>query len=139
MSLFESIAKGAMEQLMKGSGQGNNALLGAAAQLINSPEIGGLAGLAKLFTQQGQGEAMSSWIGSGQNASISPASILSVLGQGRIQQLAGNTGLSTADVQQGLASVLPQLVDQLTPDGKLPTGRGADDMLGQLARQFLGR
>jgi uncharacterized protein YidB (DUF937 family) len=139
MSLFDSIAKGALEQLTKGSGQGNSALLGAAAQLINSPEIGGLAGLAKLFAQQGQGAAMNSWIGSGQNAPISPESILAVLGNDRIQQLAGSAGLSAGDVQQGLAGVLPQLVDQLTPDGKLPSDRGADDLLGQLARQFLGR
>jgi uncharacterized protein YidB (DUF937 family) len=137
MSLFESLAKGVVDQLTKGSGQNSN-LLGAAAKLINSPEIGGLAGLAKLFTQQGQGDAMSSWISTGKNLPISPEAIQKVLGSGRIQELAGSLGQSNADVTKGLASVLPQLVDQLTPDGKLPAGNDAGDMLGQLAKKFLG-
>lgn len=138
MSLLDSIVKGAAEQLLGGSDPKNNNLLGAAAKLINSPEIGGLAGLAKLFTQKGQGEAMSSWISTGKNLPISPDAILSVLGQGRITELAGKLGLSNGDVGKGLASVLPQLVDKLTPDGNLPANNEASDMLGQLAKKFLG-
>ena len=118
MSLFDSIVKGAAEQLLGGAGQNNNLL--AAAKLVNSPEVGGLAGLAKLFTKQGEGDAMASWISTGKNLPISPDTIVKVLGSGRIQELAGSLGLSNADVQKGLASVLPQLVDKLTPDGKLP-------------------
>jgi len=136
MSLFESLAKGLTEKVLGGATQDNN-LLGAAAHLINSPEIGGLAGLAQLFNRQGQGDAMSSWISTGKNLPISPEAILGVLGQDRIQQLAGKLGLSSADVSKGLASVLPQLVDKLTPDGKLPAGNEASDMLGQLAKRFL--
>ena len=56
----------------------------------------------------------------------------------RIQELATRLGLSGAEVQKGLASVLPQLVDKLTPNGKLPEGNEAADMLGQLAKKFLG-
>lgn len=137
MSLFDSIVKGAAEQLLGGNA-GNNNLLGAAAKLINSPEVGGLAGLAKLFTQKGEGDAMASWISTGKNLPISPDAILKVLGSGRVQELAGSLGLSGADVQKGLAGVLPQLVDKLTPDGKLPAGNEAGDMLGQLAKKFLG-
>lgn len=137
MSLFDSIVKGAAEQLLGGGGQNNN-LLGAAAKLINSPEVGGLAGLAKLFTQKGEGDAMASWISTGKNLPISPDAIMKVLGSGRIQELAGSLGLSGADVQKGLASALPQLVDKLTPDGKLPSNNDASDMLGQLAKKFLG-
>jgi uncharacterized protein YidB (DUF937 family) len=137
MSLFDSIVKGAAEQLLGGNA-GNNDLLGAAAKLINSQDVGGLAGLAKLFTQKGEGDAMASWISTGKNLPISPDAIMKVLGSGRIQELAGSLGLSSADVQKGLASTLPQLVDKLTPDGKLPSNKDASDMLGQLAKKFLG-
>lgn len=137
MSLFDTLVKGAAEQLLGGSGQDNN-LLGAAAKLINSPEIGGLAGLARLFNQKGEGDAMASWISTGKNLPISPEAILKVLGSGRIHELAGRLGQSDTDVEKGLASVLPKLVDQLTPDGQLPAGNEANDMLGQLAKKFLG-
>ena len=136
MSLFESLAKGLAEKVLGGTGQNNN-LLGAAASLINSPEIGGLAGLAQLFNRQGQGDAMASWISKGKNLPISPEAILNVLGQGRVQELAGKLGLSNADAAKGLASALPNLVDKLTPDGKLPAGNEAGDMLAQLAKRFL--
>jgi len=59
-----------------------------------------LAGLAKLFAQKGQGEAMNSWIGTGKNLPISPEAILGVLGQGRIQELAGKLGMSNLDVEK---------------------------------------
>jgi hypothetical protein len=49
MSLFDSLVKGATEQLLGSTDTKNNNLLGAAAKLINNPEVGGLAGLAKLF------------------------------------------------------------------------------------------
>ena len=137
MSLFDSLVKGAAEQLLGGTDAKNNNLLGAAAKLINSPEIGGLAGLTKLFAQKGQGDAMNSWIGTGKNLPISPEAILGVLGQDRIQELAGKLGMSNLDVEKGLANALPQMVDKLTPDGKLPVDNSANDLLGQLAKRFL--
>lgn len=138
MSLFDSLLKGAAEQLLSGGDAKNNNLLGAAAKLINSPEVGGLAGLARLFDQKGQGDAINSWIGTGKNQPISPEAILKVFGAGRIHELAGSLGQSDTDVGKGLASALPQLVDKLTPDGKLPAGDNANELLGQLARKFLG-
>lgn len=137
MNLFDSLLKGAADQLLGGKDTNNANLLGAAAKLINSPEIGGLAGLTRLFEQNGQGDAISSWIGTGKNQSISPEAILKVLGSGRIHELAGSLGQSDTDVEKGLASVLPQLVDKLTPNGKLPANNEASDALGQLAKKFL--
>jgi uncharacterized protein YidB (DUF937 family) len=137
MSLFDSIARGVVDQMMSGSGTNNN-LLGAAAKLVNSSDIGGLSGLMQLFTKQGQGDAITSWISTGKNLPISPDAIQKVLGDSRIQELAGSLGLSASDVSRGLANVLPQLVDQLTPNGSLPAGNEAGDILGQLAKKFLG-
>ena len=137
MSLFDSLARGVAEQVLGGMGQ-NNSLLGAAAHLVNSPEVGGIAGLMKLFAERGQGDAMASWISTGKNLPISPETILGVLGQDRVEQLAGKLGLSSAEMSKALAGALPQLVDKLTPDGKLPAGNEASEMLGQLAKKFLG-
>jgi len=137
MSLFDSLAKGVVDQMLNGSGTNSN-LLGAAAKLVNSSEVGGLSGLMQLFNKHGQGEAISSWISTGKNLPISADTIQKVLGDGRIQKLAGSLGLSASDVSKGLSSLLPQMVDQLTPNGSLPAGNEVSDMLSKLANNFLG-
>jgi uncharacterized protein YidB (DUF937 family) len=61
-----------------------------------------------------------SWIGTGQNLPISPEQLQQVLGGDTVAGLARQLGLSPQDASQGLAGLLPQLVDQLTPQGQLP-------------------
>lgn len=137
MSLWDSIGKGLAGQLA-GGGQQNN-LLAAAAQLIGSSNIGGLGGLTQLFNKHGQGDTVASWVSTGDNKPISPDALRGVLGQERIQEVATTAGVSEQEATQGLSSLLPQLVDKLTPDGKLPPDESANSALSQLATQFLGR
>jgi uncharacterized protein YidB (DUF937 family) len=87
---------------------------------LNGPQSGGLPGLVTAFEQNGLGHIIQSWISNGVNLPVSAAQIQSVFGSGQLQALAAKAGISPEQLSQGLASVLPHLVDHLTPDGSLP-------------------
>lgn len=131
-------SSGLIGQLAGQFGGGNNKLLGAAAKLIGGGNVGGLSGLAQLFAQRGHGDTVNSWIANGKNRDIDTPQLQEVLGQDRIREVASNAGVTETEAADGLANVLPQLVDKLTPDGKLPETGASNGMLSQLASQFLG-
>lgn len=113
-------AGGGLGDLLKG-GLGGLLAGGAAGSVLS----GGLNDLLKQFQQNGQGEAAQSWIGTGPNKSISPNDLASALGADRINTLAEFSGMSRDDLLNGLSQQLPEVVDQLTPDGRLPTEQEA--------------
>ena len=86
---------------------------------------GGLNDLARQFHQSGLGDVASSWIGTGPNKAISPKDLASALGADRISALMAQTGLSRDELLSGLSRQLPDVVDQLTPGGRVPTGQEA--------------
>jgi uncharacterized protein YidB (DUF937 family) len=100
--------------------------------LLNNPELGGLSGLVSAFQNNGLGETVASWISNNANLPISTEQIQSVLGQGPLQDLASQMGLSTDAVASTLSERLPGLVDQLTPNGQLPSGDLMSQGLGLL-------
>lgn len=94
---------------------------GAAGSLLS----GGLNDLLRQFQQSGHGETANSWLGTGPNKPISTNDLASALGADKINALMSYSGLSRDDLLNGLSQQLPQLVDQLTPTGKLPTEQEA--------------
>jgi uncharacterized protein YidB (DUF937 family) len=83
--------------------------------------VGGLGGLLEKLQKGGLGNAINSWIGSGQNQPVSPGQLGSALGPDIIKTLAQRSGLSEEELIKQLSQVLPGLVDKLTPQGRLPT------------------
>jgi len=75
----------------------------------------------KKLEQGGLGDAANSWIGSGQNQSVSPGQLGSALGPSIIKTLSQKSGLSEEDITKQLSQILPGLVDKLTPNGRVPT------------------
>jgi uncharacterized protein YidB (DUF937 family) len=133
MGLFDSIAGQVAGALGGQSGaSGNAALIQAAMSLINSPQIGGLQGLIAKFQQGGLGEVIASWLGSGPNLPISGEQIKSVFGAEQIGGVAQQVGMSSREVSSGLAGLLPQLIDKLSPDGKAPEGDALQAAMGML-------
>lgn len=114
MGLLDQILAGALGQQQAGSGQGN--VMQLAMQLINNYP-GGLQGLLQAFGQSGLGQQAQSWVSTGSNLPISPDQLASVLGGGQLQNLAQQMGLSNDQAAGGLAELLPQMVDHLTPNG----------------------
>src|SRR5215510_1340885 len=111
---------GGLDDLLKG---GLGGLLGGGA--AGSVVSGGLNDLLKQFQQNGQGDVAKSWIGSGPNKAISPNDLATALGADRINSLASFSGMSRNDLLSELSQQLPDVVDQLTPDGRWPTEQEA--------------
>lgn len=83
--------------------------------------LGGLGGLIDKFRNSGQGDTIDSWVGTGQNKPIQPGQLQNTLGNQTISDLARQSGLSEQDLLAQLSTVLPDLVDKLTPQGRMPT------------------
>jgi uncharacterized protein YidB (DUF937 family) len=67
------------------------------------------------------GNAINSWIGTGQNQPVSPGQLGSALGPDIIKTLAQRSGLSEEEITKQLSQILPGVIDKLTPQGRLPT------------------
>jgi uncharacterized protein YidB (DUF937 family) len=119
-SSASSGSTGGLGDLLKG-GLGGLLAGGAAGSVLS----GGLNDLLKQFQQNGHGEVAQSWIGSGPNKTISPDNLEDALGADRINTLSSLSGMSRDDLLNGLSQQLPDVVDQLTPDGRLPTDQEA--------------
>jgi uncharacterized protein YidB (DUF937 family) len=107
---------GGLGDLLKG---GLGGLLGGAA--AGSVISGGLGDLLKQLQQNGHGDTANSWVGKGENKAIAPGDLASALGSDQINSLASQTGMSRDELLKGLSQYLPNVIDHLTPDGRLPT------------------
>ena len=107
---------GGLGDILKGPLGG--VLGGAAAGSVIS---GGLGDLLKQLQQGGQGDTANSWVGKGENKAIAPGDLANALGADQIESLSAQSGLSRDELLSGLSQYLPQVVDHLTPDGRLPT------------------
>ena len=115
MGLLDSIL-GAVTGKTDGSG-GAAQLIGVLGGLL--AQSGGLQGLANKFAQNGQGNAFQSWVGMGENQPISSDQIQNVLGSEQVNALAAKMGIDPAQASNFLAEHLPKIVDKLTPEGKV--------------------
>ncbi|CCD96294.1 conserved hypothetical protein [Bradyrhizobium sp. ORS 375] len=93
-------------------------LAGGAAGSVLS---GGLGDLLRQFQEKGHGDTANSWVSPGQNKPISPGDLANALGADQIEQMSAQSGLSRDELLNGLSQYLPKVIDQLTPDGRLPT------------------
>jgi uncharacterized protein YidB (DUF937 family) len=143
---------GMLDDLMKNSGGDlgslaamaaqNPQLLQAALSLLSSKDTsvggaGGLGGLIQAFQGQGLGDAVASWVGGGPNQPVSPSQVTSALGPDTISQFAAKAGIGSGEAGSVLASLLPTLVNQITPQGKAPDGDALEGALGSLLSGFM--
>lgn len=133
MGLLDGIAKQFLTNLS--GGEGKNPLLDIALGLLANPQTGGLQGLMETFRNKGMADTLSSWISTGENQPISAGQILNVLGQNQIRRMANEAGISQEEAASGLADLLPQVIDKLTPNGKLPDG----NLLEEAFKMFQGK
>ncbi|HKA00371.1 MAG TPA: YidB family protein [Candidatus Solibacter sp.] len=102
----------------------------------------GLNSVVRSFQQNGMGDIVRSWVGTGQNMPISPGQVQTALGRDTITEMAEKSGLSRDAVTSHLSQILPRLVDSLTPNGH--TGDAADlmskctELLGSLMTRKSG-
>jgi uncharacterized protein YidB (DUF937 family) len=119
MGLFDQL-KGAALGAVTGAGAGQGKLFEALLAVVNSPQVGGVPGLLKMFEQQGLGQLVQSWVGAGKNLPLSAEQLTKVLGNPLVQQIAQKAGMAPNAAADGLAKLLPDVVDKLSPGGNLP-------------------
>jgi uncharacterized protein YidB (DUF937 family) len=110
------------------------ALASAAVGLMGSKSgsASGLASVVEGFTQKGLGQQASSWVGTGENQPVSADQVKSALGDQQVTKVAEQAGVSKGEAASGLAGMLPQLINQLTPDGKIPAADQLQGLLSQI-------
>ncbi len=129
MGLFDSLKNEVAGAV--GGGAAHAGMVEAVLGMLNHPGAGGtggagggggIGGLIQAFEQQGLGHLVQGWIGNGPNPGISAAQVEQVLGTGKIAELAQQAGIPPQVASSVLASVLPALIDRLTPNGTVPQG-----------------
>ena len=115
----------AMDMLLK-KGQGGGSGMGA----------GGLGDLMGMFQQAGLGKQLDSWISTGANQPINGDQLTSALGADKIGDIARQLGMGQGDVAGGLAKILPELINHVTPTGQVPQDHNViGDLLGSLMKR----
>ena len=115
-------------------------LIGVLSGLLT--QSGGLQGLANKFSQSGQGNTFSSWVGMGENQPVSGNQVQNALGSDQVSALAAKMGVDPAQASHFLAEYLPKIVDKLTPAGKVDPNadhqQGLADLLPSLLQSLQG-
>jgi uncharacterized protein YidB (DUF937 family) len=104
-------------------------LLQAVTSLLGQNSSGeGLAGLVQAFQKNGLGDIVNSWVSTGKNLPVTPAQITQGLGSDFLNQLASKAGISPDAAGAQLSRLLPDMIDKVTPNGKIEAG-GVDQLL----------
>lgn len=95
---------------------------------------GGIGAVLDRFKQQGYGRHAQSWVDTGQNETLDDQAVQQVVGQDELRQMAEKLGVPEDQVAQAFAQIMPEMVDKLSPEGRVP--EQADDVLDE-GRQTL--
>jgi uncharacterized protein YidB (DUF937 family) len=133
MGIFDDLTKNLGANVPGGqtAGGGQGAVLQALMGLLAG---GGLQQLISSFQQKGLGDVIGSWISTGANKQVSPEQIGQALGPDQLGRLSQQTGLDPGALAAQLSSLLPGVVDKLTPDGNVPDSGALQDKLGGLLK-----
>jgi len=128
-----------LSKQMGSSGADANSLSNALSGLLGDGQGGvDLAGLASKMASSGDlGNILNSWLGDGANSAITAESLTGLLGDSKIAEFASQLGTDPQSAANGLADVLPQLVDKSSSGGSLLDSVGGMDGLLGAARSFL--
>lgn len=130
MSLFDQV-RGALGSAL-GKGGAKAVLIQQLVAMLSKP--GALSNLTAAFQNAGLANILQSWIGTGQNLPISPDQIKKVLGSDTLSSLAKSAGIGEPETASTLSSLLPQVLDKLSPGGAMPAQSELGGMLGSLGK-----
>ncbi len=91
------------------------AVLGGAGS-----SAGGLGDLLGHIRKLGFEREADSWVDSGANLPISADAVRKIFGAEALTRIAEQAGLGETETAHGLSQVLPEVVNTLTPDGRMP-------------------
>jgi uncharacterized protein YidB (DUF937 family) len=113
-----------------GGQQGQDGGLASLQKLFSSN--GGLKGMTAKLTNGGLGQQVQSWVGTGENKPVSGQQVQQVMDPGQVHAMASQAGMSDEEACDHLARAMPEMVNQATPQGKVPEtdpfARGLDSL-----------
>jgi uncharacterized protein YidB (DUF937 family) len=112
--------QGVLMNLLGGGQQGGMGMTPQGPGMVGGGMAGGLGGLISQFQQAGLGHLAQSWVGTGPNQPVSPQQLQSVFGENQVQAMAGQAGMQPHDFLSQLSQHLPNVVNGMTPNGRLP-------------------
>jgi uncharacterized protein YidB (DUF937 family) len=124
----------------RGGGSGGGGLGDILGQVLGGGagpgSAGGLGGLLEKLGQGGYAQHAQSWVGTGQNMSLPSNAIRDVFGQHGLAAIAQQAGLSENETSEGLAQLLPEIVNHVTPQGRVPHGDELESTLQGLLQKL---
>ena len=130
MGLLDMLVGPMLGSLAGLSDEGHEELVKEVGVLLEKE--GDLEGLLLRFEQGGLGDQVASWVSEGPNLPLTAEQVTAILDHGEVQAIAQKLGLPAQEVSEHLALLLPQLVDKLTPEGKIPPWGALGGLLGTL-------
>ena len=119
---------------------GGKAMLVAALMPIALNWIqrnGGLSGALNKIQEMGFGNQAQSWMSTEQqNENLDPNQINKLFDEQEIDHVVQTTGADETEVRQGLAELLPEIVNQLTPEGDLAKEKEANNEIEDILSQI---
>lgn len=106
-----------------GSGLGGaalGALVMMALQMLQ--KNGGIEGALGRLRESGHAREADSWVSTGNNEPIAPDVLSQIFGRDEIGRMAEQVGLSPEQAAGGLAQVFPEVVNEMTPQGRVEAG-----------------
>jgi uncharacterized protein YidB (DUF937 family) len=100
-------------------------------------QSGGLDGILDAFRRSGMSSQADSWVSTDPNVGISAEDLQQAVGGSALGSLAAQLGMSNSQASSVLAQILPELVNQLTPQGTLPENQS--DLISQGLAILRGR
>ena len=97
---------------------------------------GGLGGLLDQLQRAGFREQADSWVSRGANKPISPNAMSEIFGKDGLEAISRHARVSPDEASHGLSELLPELVDRMTPDGRLPDRDALDNSVDDFARRL---
>jgi len=129
---------GLLEQLKTKFGGNESKLIGPVMGLLQErSSVGGIGGVLNRFKSTGASQQADSWVSTGSNKPVSGEQVQQALGKGEVQRIATETGMSEQEASKGIANVLPEAIDKMTPDGQVPSGDQLQQRIG-MAQDKLG-
>ncbi len=138
MGLFDSVVGSVLNNMGSGAQAGGG---GDIMQMVMGlmQQNGGLGGLVQMLGKSGLSEQVASWVGAGANQPVSADQIGQALGSGPLADLASKFGIDPSQLSGSLAQYLPEVVNQMTPEGRLPDNASDTDALGQGLSALAGK
>lgn len=123
-------------------GSNASALLIAVLPLVLAwiQKQGGLQGALDQLRGQGISSQVDDWVstGPGENAAVNPQQVQSLFDEADIEQIAQETQAPKQDIYSAISSVLPQIIDSLTPQGSQTSNTEANADIQQVMSLVAG-